>query len=272
MEGIEHSLIFKIPNFWPVSWFAPGPFVPDHVALTWLVMLFLAILSFLATRNLRAVPQGAQNFMEVAVEGIGDFLESIIGPKGRKYLWFMGSVALYILCANLLGQIPGLSTPTSNWNTTLALALTIFIAYNVIGMAEHGVGPYLKHFCGPVPALAPLMVPIELIGHLARPVSLSIRLFGNMFGEHTVTAILLFLAWLVVPYMIYLTVVLPLGLFVAVVQTFVFVMLSCVYIAGAVEGGHDGDHGHGHGDEHHREAGGPAGAGRAQDGTSDHHP
>jgi F-type H+-transporting ATPase subunit a len=220
-------------------------------------MLFLAVLSVVATRRLRPVPQGAQNFMEVAVEGIGDFLENIIGAKGRKYLWFMGTVALYILCANLLGIIPGLGTPTANWNTTLALAVTIFITYNAIGMMEHGVGPYLKHFCGPVPLLAPIMVPIELIGHLARPVSLSIRLFGNMFGEHTVTAILLSLWALVIPYLIYLGFVLWLGLFVAVVQTFVFVMLSCVYIAGALEGGHED--GPGHAGEDHHEAGGPGG-------------
>ena len=250
MEAIEHTLLFKVPNFWPVSWFAPGPFVPDHVALTWLVVIFLGILSFLATRNLQSVPRGAQNILEVAVEEIGNFLESVIGPKGRKYLWLLGSVALFILCGNLLGIIPGLSTPTSNWNTTLALALTIFIAYNAIGMIEHGVGPYLKHFCGPVPALAPIMVPIELIGHLARPVSLSIRLFGNMFGEHTVTAILLSLWALVIPYLIYLGLVMWLGLFVAVVQTFVFVMLSCVYIAGALEGAHGDEHGHGGGPQH----------------------
>jgi len=260
VEAIEHPLIFSIPNFWPVSWFVPGPFVPNHVALTWLVMVFLGLLSYLATRNLQAVPRGAQNVMELAVEGIGDFLVSIIGPKGRKYLWLMGTVALFILCANLLGQIPGLSTPTSNWNTTLALAVTIFIAYSAIGIMEHGVGPYLKHFCGPVPALAPLMVPIELIGHLARPVSLSIRLFGNMFGEHTVTAILLSLWALVIPYLIYLGLVLWLGLFVAVVQTFVFVMLSCVYIAGALEGGHEEGHGPGDGGGRHGGSAGPAGS------------
>jgi F-type H+-transporting ATPase subunit a len=254
MEAIEHGLIIRIPNFWPVSWFASGPWVPAHVVLTWLVMIILIAVSAAATRNLRSVPTGAQNVMEVAVEGMGDFLTGIIGPKGRKYQALLGTLALFILVGNLMGLIPGLGTPTSNWNTTLALAVIVFVSYNVIGMIEHGVGPYLKHFCGPVPWLAPLMVPIELIGHMARPVSLSIRLFGNMFGEHTVTAILLFLAWLVVPYIIYLGVVLPLGLFVAVVQTFVFTMLSAVYIAGAVEGGHDEDHGHG--GEHHEKAGG----------------
>lgn len=258
MEAIEHPLILRIPSFWPVSWFAPGPFVPDHVVLAWLVMLLLGVLSFVATRNLQAVPPGVQNLMEVVVEEIGNFVESVIGPKGRRYLWLLGTVALFILCGNLMGIIPGLSTPTSNWNTTLALALTIFIAYNVIGMIEHGVGPYLKHFCGPVPAMAPIMIPIELIGHLARPVSLSIRLFGNMFGEHTVTAILLSLWTLVIPYMIYLGLVLWLGLFVAVVQAFVFTMLSCVYIAGALEGGDEEEHGHGA--KGHHGAGGPAGA------------
>jgi F-type H+-transporting ATPase subunit a len=261
MEAIEHPLLFRIPNFWPVSWFSPGAFVPDYIALSWLVMLLLAVLSLLATRHLRPVPRGMQNFMEVAVEEIGNFLESVIGPKGRKYLWLMGAIALFILCGNLLGIIPGLGTPTSNWNTTLALALTIFIAYNVIGMMEHGVWPYVKHFCGPVPALAPIMFPIELIGHMARPLSLSIRLFGNMFGEHTVTAILLSLWALVIPYLIYLGLVMWLGLFVAVVQTFVFVMLSCVYIAGALEGGHEEDHGHGGGPQ--PRDGGSAAGGRS---------
>ena len=261
METIEHPLLFRIPNFWPVSWFAPGPFVPDYIALSWLVMLLLAVLSVLATYHLRPIPGGVQNFMEVAVEEIGNFLESVIGPKGRKYLWFMGTIALFILCGNLLGIVPGLATPTSNWNTTLALALTIFISYNVIGMMEHGVWPYVKHFCGPVPALAPIMFPIELIGHVARPLSLSIRLFGNMFGEHTVTAILLSLWALVIPYLIYLGLVMWLGLFVAVVQTFVFVMLSCVYIAGALEGGHEEDHGHASAPKPRE--GGPAVGGRA---------
>lgn len=256
MEAIEHPLIFKIPNFWPINWFAPGPYVPDHVTLTWLVMLFLAIVSYLATRSLQAVPAGVQNLMEVAVEELGNFVESVIGPRGRRYLWLLGGVALFIVCANLLGIVPGLSTPTSNWNTTLALALTIFVSYNVIGMKEHGVGPYLRHFCGPFPWLAPIMVPVELIGHLARPVSLSIRLFGNMFGEHTVTAILLSLWTLIIPYMIYLGLVLWLGLFVAVVQAFVFLMLSCVYIAGALEGGHE--EGHGHGEAPHRASGSQA--------------
>ncbi len=261
MEAIEHALLFKIPNFWPVSWFVPGAFVPDYIALTWLVMLFLTVVSILATRNLQAVPRGLQNFMEVAVGEIGNFLESVIGPKGKRYVWFLGTVALFILCGNLLGIVPGLGTPTANWNTTLALAVTIFIAYNIIGMVEHGVWPYLKHFCGPVPALAPIMVPIELIGHLARPVSLSVRLFGNMFGEHTVTAILLSLWTLVIPYMIYLGLVMWLGLFVAVVQTFVFVMLSCVYIAGALEGGHEEEHGRG--GEAPARGGGPGTAGRS---------
>src|SRR3972149_354296 len=154
MEAIAHPLILRIPNFRPV---------------TWLGMLLRAGLSYRATRNLRPVPAGAQNVMEVAVEGIGDFLESIIGPKGRRYVPIMGLFALFILCGNLMGLIPGLSTPTSNWNTRLALAVMAFIAYNAIGVMEHGVGPYLKHFCGPIPWLAPLLFPLALIGHLARP-------------------------------------------------------------------------------------------------------
>jgi F-type H+-transporting ATPase subunit a len=167
----------------------------------------------------------------------------MIGRQGRQFLPFIGTAGLFILTSNLLANIPGFAKPTANWNTTVALAVTVFVYYNYCGIRQQGLVNYLKHFCGPVWWLAPLMFPIEFIGHLARPVSLSIRLFGNMFGEESVVVILLSLTWLVMPYLIWLTVMLPLGLFTAIVQTFVFIMLSMVYIAGAVE--------EGHGEEHH---------------------
>jgi F-type H+-transporting ATPase subunit a len=178
----------------------------------------------------------------VATEGFIGFLEQMIGPHGARYLPLIGTAGLFILVSNLLPNIPGFQAPTANWNTTVGLAVTVFISYNYFGIRQHGLSKYLKHFTGPIPWLAPIMFPIEFIGHLARPVSLSVRLFGNIFGEESVIVILLGLAWLVMPYLIWLGVMLPLSLFTAAVQTFVFVMLSTVYIAGAVEEGHEEHH------------------------------
>jgi F-type H+-transporting ATPase subunit a len=206
-------------------------------------MALLVVGSYLGTRAMRPVPGPVQNVAEVVTEGFTGFLQQMIGPHGPQYLPLIGTAGLFILTSNLLANVPGLQpAPTANWNTTVALAVTVFLSYNYFGIRRHGLRNYLKHFMGPIPLLAPLMFPIEFIGHLARPVSLSIRLFGNIFGEESVIVILLSLSWLVMPYLIWLGVMLPLSLFTAAVQTFVFVMLSTVYIAGAVEEGHDEHH------------------------------
>lgn len=239
---LEHPAIVQLPNFLAVLG-VPGEWMPVHLTFTWLVMGILVVVGALGTRALRPVPGPLQNFVEVAIEAFSGLLDQMIGRQGRQFLPFIGTAGLFILTSNLLGNIPGFQPPTANWNTTVALALTVFIYYNYCGVRKHGLLNYLKHFCGPIWWLAPLMFVIEFIGHLARPVSLSIRLFGNIFGEESVITILLSLAWLVMPYLIWLGVMLPLSLFTAIVQTFVFIMLSMVYIAGAVE--------EGHGEEHH---------------------
>ncbi|HLC21018.1 MAG TPA: F0F1 ATP synthase subunit A [Candidatus Methylomirabilis sp.] len=237
----HHPTIFQIPNFLgPLG--IPGPWVPEHVTMAWLVMAILVSLSYLATRRLESVPGPMQNFTEVVVEAFGDLLEQMIGPKGKRYLPLIGTAGLFILVGNLLGSIPGLKPPTANLNTTAALAITVFLSYNYFGIREQGIVGYLRHFCGPVLWLAPIMFPIEFIGHLARPISLSIRLFGNIFGEESVIAILLSLIWLGIPYVIYLAIMMPLSLFTSFVQTFIFVMLSMVYVAGAVEVEHEEHH------------------------------
>lgn len=239
---LEHPPLVQVPNFLAFLG-VPGRWLPAHVTFTWLVMAVLAALGALGTRALRAVPGPLQNVAEVVIEAFGGLLDQMIGRQGRQFLPFIGTTGLFILTSNLLGNIPGFTPPTANWNTTVALAVTVFLYYNWCGIRKHGLLNYLKHFCGPVWWLAPLMFPIEFIGHLARPVSLSIRLFGNMFGEESVITLLLSLIWLVMPYFIWLGVMLPLSLFTAAVQTFIFIMLSMVYIAGAVE--------EGHGEEHH---------------------
>jgi len=235
--SLHHAPIVQLPNFLSALG-VPGAWIPSHLFFTWVVMAMLVGLALLGTRSLRAVPGPIQNLVEVVLEAFQSLLEQMIGPGGRRYLPLIGTAGLFILASNLLANLPGFQAPTANWNTTVALAVTVFISYNYFGVRTHGLRAYLKHFCGPIPALAPLMFPIEFIGHLARPISLSVRLFGNIFGEESVIAILLSLSWLVMPYLIWLGVMLPLSLFTAVVQTFVFIMLSMVYIAGAVEEGH----------------------------------
>jgi F-type H+-transporting ATPase subunit a len=145
----------------------------------------------------------------------------------------VGSLTLFILGCNLLGLVPGFKSPTANLNTTVACALVVFISTHIIGIRRHGFFGYLRQFTGPIWWLAPIMVPIEVIGHLARPISLSVRLFGNIFGEDAVLLIILYLAPLLIPLPVML-----LAIFTGVVQTFVFVMLSMVYIAGAEETEH----------------------------------
>ncbi|HSB70356.1 MAG TPA: F0F1 ATP synthase subunit A [Candidatus Methylomirabilis sp.] len=239
---LHHPPVVQLPNFL-TSLGVPGEWMPGHVTFTWLIMGLLVGSGALVSRSLRPVPGAFQNLVEVTIEAFYGLLDQMIGKQGRQFLPLIGTAGLFILTSNLLGNIPGFQPPTANWNTTVALAVTVFISYNYFGIRKHGLLNYLRHFCGPVLLLAPLIFPIEFIGHLARPVSLSIRLFGNMFGEESVIVILLSLSWLVMPYAIYLAIMLPLSLFTAIVQTFVFIMLSMVYIAGAVE--------EGHGEEHH---------------------
>lgn len=207
-----------------------APLQVEHVLMTWVVMVLLIVPAFLATRGMREVPGPLQNILEFLVETLQGFLEATIGPKGPKYLPLIGSLTLFILGCNLLGLVPGFKSPTNNLNTTVACALVVFFSTHIIGIREQGLLRYLRHFTGPVWWLAPIMVPIEIIGHLARPVSLSVRLFGNIFGEDTVLLILLSL----VPFLIPLPMML-LAIFTSFVQTFVFIMLSMIYIAGAGE-------------------------------------
>jgi F-type H+-transporting ATPase subunit a len=193
-------------------------------------------------------------------------IDDVIGPDGRRYLPLIGTLGLFILVSNLMGLVPGLISPTGNLMTNAACALVVFFAYHYIGIRKQGLGHYLKHFMGPVPALAPLMIPIELISHLARPLSLTLRLFGNMTGGHILLAIIFFLMGLqgLIGYalsgtvggavvggigsivMIAFTVgfLYPLKILVSFLQAFIFVMLTMLYIAGAIEGAeHDEPHG-----------------------------
>ena len=204
-----------------------------HVTYTWVIMLLLVCLSALAARSLKMVPEGGQNFFELVITGIEDFMIGVTGEEGRFMFPLIASLGFFILCSNYMGVIPGFASPTANLNTTAACALIVVLMTHVLGVKFHGI-KYIKHFMGPVWWLTPLILPIEIVSHLSRVLSLSIRLFGNIFGEELVLSILFFLAGLYlapVPMML-------LGLFTGFIQAFIFCLLSMMYFAGAIEHAH----------------------------------
>jgi len=184
-----------------------------------------------------------QILLETLVSGVNGLLTDIVGPAGPRFLPLVGSVGFFILVGNLMGLIPGLMAPTSNINTTLGCALTVWVYYQFHGFKAHGVFGYLRHFAAPPGApiwIAPVYFPIEVISHLSRVLSLSVRLFGNIFGEELVILIL----FTIVPFVAPLPMMF-LGIITAVLQAFIFVMLTMIYLQGAVVVEHE-DAGAGH--------------------------
>lgn len=205
----------------------------QHVVYSWFIMLVLVLGALLLGRGIRLLPRKGQNVLEMVVGGLEDFMVEITGPEGRAFFPFIATAFLYIFFSNLIGLAPGFFSPTANINTTLSLALCTFVLTHIIGIKFHGV-KYVKHFLGPVWALAPLMLLIELIGHMARVMSLTVRLFGNIFGKEKILGILFALAGL---YLVPLP-LLFLGVLVSFIQAVVFMLLSIVYFAGAMEEAH----------------------------------
>ena len=205
----------------------------QQVTHSWLIMIFMILCAVLFARGLKLFPKKAQNVFELMIDGLENFLVDVTGPEGRFLFPFVATLFFYILICNLVGLMPGFFSPTANLNTTLSLALCTFVYTHVIGFKLHGI-KYLKRFFGPVWLLAPLMLPIELIGHFARVMSLSIRLFGNIFGKETVLGILFMLAGL---YLVPLP-ILFLGILVSLIQSVVFMLLSTIYFVGAMEEAH----------------------------------
>jgi F-type H+-transporting ATPase subunit a len=204
--------------------------IPDYFVMLVFVMVLSLAVAFLATRRLSVEKPGVlQQILELVTEVVGKFLDDIIGHHGRRFMPVIGTFAVLILLSNLIGLIPGFMPPTGNIIVTLSLALCSFVSYNFFGAKAAGFG-YLKHFMGPILPMAFLFFPIEVVSHLARPMSLAIRLFGNIFGDHQVGGVFLHLVPFAVPVPFIL-----LGIFVAFVQTLVFILLSMIYIAGAVE-------------------------------------
>ena len=212
--------------------------LPNHVAMSILVALTLVVTTFVAKRQLAAAMRGPdgglvpetrvtyRNFFEIVAESLFKLTESVLGHHDAPhYFPVIGSLFVFIFTCNIVGLIPGFLPPTDNLNTTLALGLFVFLYYNFVGIKAHGIR-YLKQFLGPVLWLAPLMIVIEIASHVFRPLSLALRLRGNIMGDHVVLGVFSSLVPYLLPVIFY-----GLGVFVAFVQAFVFCLMTMVYIS-----------------------------------------
>jgi F-type H+-transporting ATPase subunit a len=252
----------------PFTWYTLLPeswqhVIGEHTFFALIAAVFLVLLAFAARAALKTAADpvmppaelNARNIVELALQLVVSQSDAIIGKQGRKYVPFFATFFLFILLGNLMGLLPGFAPPTGNLNTTLGLALVSFVGYNIIGVREQGTN-YLKHFFGPMTnlpgkslltklAFVPVLLIsvmfffiLEAFSHGFRPVSLSLRLFGNMMGDHQVIEAFIALTKIVVPVAFYL-----MGTLVSVIQAFVFTLLSMIYVALAVSHGHDEEHG-----------------------------
>ncbi len=238
------------------SWYFSG------VAI-FVVAIILAVIAISRAGGLhKRIRTKGQALLEQCVESMNVFCQRAIGPGGERFMPLVATVFVFVLTSNLMGVLPTvfgksgegvshlLPAPTANLSMTIAISLVVFIVVQAAGIKANGVGGHLKHFAGPMPALAPLMFPLEIIGALAKPISLSIRLFGNVFGEETVIAVLVGLAATTLPVFLPIPFQFPMlmfGVFGSLVQAGVFTILTCAYISLSL-GDHE-HHAHGH-DEH----------------------
>lgn len=230
MEGLHETLLMDaIVN---------PEVIPHNVSHAFLVSILLIVAALIIRGSLRLVPRGFQNFMEMIIDTILKLVDETIGHKWSRELFpFICTIFIFILTSNLIGLIPGFTAATANVNTNAAMAIPVFLLYHFYGIRVHGIH-YINHFLGPIrsiPAI-PLMILMfftEFIGHLVRPLTLTVRLFGNMTGKHILLLVLAIIAPWVLP-----TAILALGVLVSVIQALVFTLLSTCYFAGAVEEAH----------------------------------
>jgi F-type H+-transporting ATPase subunit a len=216
-----------------------------------IVWLILGLLAYLAFRKRTLIPSPIQNFMEWVVESLANMITGVLGERGKRFVPFIGTLFVYIFAMNLFGLIPGMFSPTSKLNTTLALALCVFLYVQYTGLRSFGILGYMHHLAGSPKsgvewALVPLNLPLHIIGELARPVSLSLRLFGNITGEDMLLAIFATLGVSVLSFT-HLPIGLPLQLpfiFLAIltsfVQALVFTLLTTIYFS--LMSTHDEEH------------------------------
>ncbi len=212
--------------------------IPHNVTHAFLVSIILIVAALMVRGSLRLVPTGLQNFMEMIIDAMWKLVDENIGHHWSRQLFpFICTIFVFILLCNFMGLVPGFASATANVNTNAAMAIPVFLATHYFGIRVHGV-KYLNHFLGPIRSIAalPLMILmffVEVIGHFARPLTLTVRLFGNMTGKHIILLVLGIISPWVLP-----TAILGLGVLVSVVQAFVFALLATLYLAGAVEHAH----------------------------------
>ena len=226
-----------------------GAYTPEN-AIPWYTIMFviacilsIAVIWILKGKLSEDEPGSGQQTLELGVLAVRDLLEEIVGPHGLQFFPVVMTFAVLILISNLMGFFPLFMSPTSATSVTFALGLSSFVYYNYIGIKENGIFGHLKHFAGPIPLMMPLIFTIELISNLIRPFTLGIRLFANMFADEKVMEAVTHVAppWTMfaVPNILIPVLLMPLGLFVCVVQTFVFILLSQLYLSEVSHPPHD---------------------------------
>ena len=262
MEKLHHTLwIVEIVNrlFGPIvlailqplgfTFADPAKPIPDHIVMCGIItLLFVALGLFLRSRLSVENPGKLQIVVEDLVTAVLDMMKSNIGPGAAKYFPLVGTIGIFIFTANMIGKIPGFMSPTASINVTFGCAITVWVYYHLQGIKTQGIVKYLAHFAAPPGApvfLAPIMLPIELISHLSRVLSLSLRLFGNIFGEEMVVLIIGSIIPLIAPLPMAL-----LGVITGTLQAFIFMLLTIIYLGGAVHTEHHEEHGDAHGEAH----------------------
>ena len=207
--------------------FAGMTFNVETLEMTWIAMAIVILIAFLATRNLKLVPSGWQNMLEMVITGLHEQIDVTMGPRGRSLAPLIISLFMFLLVSNWLGLVPFLSSPTNDLNTTLGLALLVIVMVHVLGVYLKGMN-YIKHFFQPTP----VFVIINAIEEVAKPITLAFRLFGNILAGEILIIILLKLMpiWMPVPSVIWLA----FSIFIGGVQAFIFTMLSMAYLSNAV--------------------------------------
>lgn len=237
-SGLAHPLLLSTVFHMDQITVAGMTIETKYVFFTWLGMAILLVVGLLLRRNISLVPGKLQLFFEALIDGLEKFIMNNIGEKGRRFVPLLVSIFIYVLTMNLLGLVPGCDAPTANLNTTISIALCVFIYYNYVGVRTWGFG-YIHHFTGSSKPLIPLMFPIEIISHLARPLSMSLRLFGNIFAEEM--TLIIFFGFGASIYIAVLVGTVPmyfLFLLGKVLQAFILFTLSMIYIQGSVEHAH----------------------------------
>jgi F-type H+-transporting ATPase subunit a len=245
----------------------PESAIPWYTVMFVIACLLTIVVIWLFTRKLSEDdPTNGQLTLEAGFVALKDLIINVVGPHGYKYFPVAATFAVLILVSNLMGMFPLFMAPTASVSVTFALGITSFVYYNWVGVRENGLLGHLAHFAGPrLPLLmailiTPLIFGIELVSNMIRPLTLGIRLFANMFADEQIAATV---AGLYPPYTQFLVpvILMPLALFVAFVQAFVFTLLSMIYLSEVSHGDHE--HGHGHADEHHDAAHGERAAAHA---------